>query len=41
MALFGSDKKTKIVKKVRPTVVRTQNIAKELFNVAKSYEIKP
>ncbi|WP_457748637.1 flagellar assembly protein A [Sulfurimonas sp.] len=41
MALFGSDKKTKIVKKVRPTVVRTQNVAKEIFNIAKSYDIKP
>jgi len=41
MALFGSDKKSKTVRKVRPTVVRTQNVAKEIFNIAKSYEIKP
>jgi hypothetical protein len=41
MALFGSDKKTKTARKVRPTVIRTQNVAKELFNIAKSYEIKP
>ena len=41
MALFGSDKKTKTTRKVRPTVVRTQNVAKEIFNIAKSYEIKP
>ena len=41
MALFGSDKKTNTVKKVRPTVVRTQNVAKEIFNLAKSYEMKP
>ena len=44
MALFGSSKsetaKTS-VKKVRPVVVRTQNIASEIFKVAKSYEIKP
>lgn len=26
---------------VKPTVVRTQNVAKELFNIAKSYGIKP
>lgn len=41
MALFGSDKKSKTVRKVRPTVVRTQNVAKEIFNIAKSYEIEP
>ncbi len=41
MALFGSDKKSKTVRKVRPTVIRTQNVAKEIFNIAKSYEIKP
>ncbi len=41
MALFGSDKKTKTARKVRPTVIRTQNVAKEIFNIAKSYEIKP
>ena len=41
MALFGSDKKTKTARKVRPTVIRTQNVAKEIFKIAKSYEIKP
>ena len=42
MALFGTSKKTSIssVAKVRPTVVRTQNVAKELQAMAKSYEIK-
>ena len=41
MALFGSSKKeTPSLKKVRPTVVRTQNVAKELLGLAKSYEIK-
>ena len=41
MALFGSSKKDKpALKKVRPTVVRTQNVAKELLGLAKSYEIK-
>ncbi len=39
MALFGSSKKTTALKKVRPTVVRTQNIAKEIFSIAKSYEM--
>ena len=44
MALFGSSKSetTKTsVKKVRPVVVRTQNVASEIFKVAKSYEMKP
>jgi len=41
MALFGSSKKTPALKKVRPTVVRTQNVAKEIFNIAKSYEMEP
>ena len=42
MGLFGSSKtsKTKSSKKVRPTVVRTENVAKELFTVAKSYDVK-
>ena len=40
MALFGSSKKTVITSnKVRPTVVRTQNVAKELQKIAKSYEV--
>jgi len=39
MALFGSSKKTVTTSnKVRPTVVRTQNVAKELQRIAKSYE---
>ncbi len=44
MALFGSNKTSTTkssVKKVRPVVVRTQNIASEIFKVAKSYEIQP
>jgi len=41
MALFGSPKKSKTLRKVRPTVVRTQNVAKEIIKIAKSYEIKP
>jgi len=41
MALFGSSKKKETFKKVRPTVIRTQNIAKDLFNIAKSYEMEP
>jgi len=45
MALFGSgkndNKKSKTIRKVRPTVVRTQNVAKELFTIAKTYEIEP
>jgi len=41
VALFGSSKKSNISsKKIRPTVVRTKNVAKELMNLAKSYEIK-
>ena len=41
MALFGSkDKKSLTTKTVRPTVVRTQNVAKELQSIAKSYESK-
>ena len=42
MALFGSSKKSTVsLVKVRPTVVRTQNVAKELQSLAKSYDIKP
>ncbi len=43
MALFGSSSKSKTpsLQKVRPTVVRTQNVAKEIQNIARSYEIKP
>jgi Flagellar Assembly Protein A N-terminal region len=41
MALFGSKEKDTLSKAVRPTVVRTQNVAKELFSIAKSYDVKP
>jgi hypothetical protein len=41
MALFGSKKKEVLTaKKIRPTVVRTQNVAKELMALAQSYETK-
>lgn len=41
MALFGSTKaENKTVRKVKPTVIRTQNVAKELVEIAKSYEMK-
>ena len=42
MALFGSSKtkSSGLSKKVRPTVIRTQNVAKELFKLAKSYEME-
>ena len=40
MGFFSSSKKTKVQSKViRPTVVRTQNVPKELLNIAKSYDI--
>jgi hypothetical protein len=41
MALFGSSKKTSGMQQVRPTVVRTQNVAKEITKLAKLYDIKP
>lgn len=40
MALFGSKEKA-TVNRVRPTVVRTHNVAKEIFNFSKTYDIKP
>jgi hypothetical protein len=42
MALFGSSEKTTTQesKKVRPIVLRTQNVAKELQEVAKSHGVK-
>ena len=40
MVLFGSKEKKQISKAVRPTVVRTQNVAKELQAIAKSYEVR-
>jgi len=40
MALFGSKETKKSASKtIRPTVVRTQNVAKEIQSVAKSYEV--
>ncbi|WP_324170631.1 flagellar assembly protein A [Sulfurimonas sp.] len=40
MALFGSGKESKkSSKKIRPTIVRTQNVAKELIDVAKFYKV--
>jgi len=44
MALFGlkkSEKKNTSVKKVKPVVVRTQNVASEIFKVAQSHGMKP
>jgi len=41
MALFGSSKKAPAMKKVRPTIIRAQNVAKEIFKIAKSYEMDP
>jgi len=41
MAFFGSSQvDKKVARKVKPTVIRTQNVAKELISVAKSYEMK-
>ncbi len=40
MAFFSSKEKKPLLKKVRPTVVKTQNVAKELISLAKSYDIK-
>ena len=41
MALFGSsEKKTAAVKKIRPTVIRVQNVAKEIMALSKSYGVK-
>ena len=40
MALFGSKEKTiATAKKIRPTVIRVQNVAKELIALSKSYEV--
>ncbi|MFT7860184.1 MAG: flagellar assembly protein A [Sulfurimonas sp.] len=41
MALFGSKDKKQTQKKVRPTVIRTQNVAKEIFSLAKSHDTDP
>lgn len=40
MAFFSSKKEKPLLKKVRPTVVKTQNVAKELLSLAKSYGVK-
>ena len=41
MALFGSSEKDSTAsKKIRPTVLRVQNVAKELLALAKSYDVK-
>lgn len=42
MALFGLGKKdiSITLKKVRPTVIRTQNVAKELLAIAKTFDVK-
>ena len=42
MALFGSSEKKTVTsqKKIRPTVLRVQNVAKELLALAKSYNVK-
>jgi len=40
MALFGSDKKSEPVsKKIRPTILRTQHVAKELMSLAKANKV--
>ena len=42
MALFDSGKKVRTsAKKVRPTVVKTDNVAKEIASIAKEYGVKP
>jgi len=42
MALFGSDEKETVQsKKIRPTVLRVQNVAKEILSIAKSNGVKP
>ena len=44
MALFGSTKKQKdtktMLRKIRPVVVKTRNVAKELLSLAKAYDVK-
>ncbi len=43
MALFGSNKKEQLTTsaKIRPTVVRTKAVSKEIFKLAKSHNIRP
>lgn len=38
MSFFDSESTSSSITKVRPTVVRTQNVAKELIKIAKSYD---
>jgi len=40
MALFGSKSTKTTVNTIRPTVVRTQNVAKEIQSVAKRYDVQ-
>ncbi len=43
MALFGSDKKNSVsanFRRIRPTVTKTDNVAKEIARIAKNYDIK-
>ncbi|WP_455755840.1 flagellar assembly protein A [Sulfurimonas sp.] len=41
MALFGSkDKEVVVTKHIRPTVIRVQNVAKELISLAKTYDVR-
>lgn len=40
MALFDSTEAKVSLKKVRPIVLKTQNVAKELMSIAKSYDIR-
>jgi len=42
MAIFDSDQKSKEpLQKIRQTIVRTQNVAKELMRIAKANDVKP
>ena len=40
MALFGSKENKPLSKKIRPTIIKTQTVAKELLSIAKSYDVK-
>ena len=40
MALFGSKKENEIIRKIKPTVIRCENIPKELNKIAKDYGVK-
>jgi hypothetical protein len=42
MGLFGStNKEAEVSKKIRPTIVKTQNVAKELIDIAKKNNVNP